>query len=351
MRYRLVNDFVRRLLCAAAPVLCGMATAAEPLPALRADASQLSVSGLSSGGYMAVQFHVAFSASVIGAGIVAGGPFYCAQNQASIAVNNCMLPDADHPLPPIAALVAFTRSAAQAGAIDATANLAGARVWLFSGRKDLTVRQPVMDALQRYCLNFVPAVQVAYVNTFDAGHAFPTVNYGAECAYTGAPFIDRCGIDGAGLLLQQIHGSLASPGAAIDANLREFDQREFFDHADAYSHSMRHAGYVYIPAACRVGGCRIHVAFHGCVQNAGSVGERFVRHAGYNNWAENNRFIILYPQTIARYGPGFRFWRVSYVLNPKGCWDWWGYDSAGYYRKDGPQMQAVMRMVRRLAAQ
>ncbi|MES2759979.1 MAG: polyhydroxybutyrate depolymerase [Pseudomonadota bacterium] len=345
-RRRSIPGGGRRLLCLAVFTLCG--AAAESLPALRADAKQVSVSGLSSGGFMAVQFHVAYSASVIGAGVVAGGPFYCAQNSSSIAVNNCMLPDADHPLPAVEALVAFTRAAEHAGAVDATAHLKNSRVWLFSGRKDVTVRQLVMNALHRYYLSFLPAAQITYVDTVDAGHAFPTVNFGGECAYTGTPFIDRCGIDGAGVLLQQIHGRLDAPGAASNTNLREFDQREFFEHDDAYSHSMRNTGFAYIPAACRAGGCRVHVAFHGCMQNVGTVGDSFVRHAGYNNWADTNRFIILYPQTISRYGPGFRPWRVSFVLNPKGCWDWWGYDSANYYRKDGPQMQAVMKMIQRL---
>ena len=37
------------------------------------DKQKLSVSGLSSGGFFAVQFHVAFSKSIMGAGVVAGG--------------------------------------------------------------------------------------------------------------------------------------------------------------------------------------------------------------------------------------------------------------------------------------
>lgn len=36
-------------------------------------ANETSVSGLSSGAYMAVQFHVSFSATLRGAGITAGG--------------------------------------------------------------------------------------------------------------------------------------------------------------------------------------------------------------------------------------------------------------------------------------
>ena len=40
-------------------------------------AADTSISGLSSGGYMAVQFHVAFSETLRGAGITAGGMVGC----------------------------------------------------------------------------------------------------------------------------------------------------------------------------------------------------------------------------------------------------------------------------------
>ena len=42
------------------------------LPALPIDPGTVTVSGLSAGGYMAVQFHVAYSSLVKGAGLVAG---------------------------------------------------------------------------------------------------------------------------------------------------------------------------------------------------------------------------------------------------------------------------------------
>ncbi|MCX7219229.1 MAG: depolymerase, partial [Burkholderiales bacterium] len=48
------------------------------LPAFGASGKATSVSGLSSGAFMAVQYQVAFSSSVVGAGVVAGGPYYCA---------------------------------------------------------------------------------------------------------------------------------------------------------------------------------------------------------------------------------------------------------------------------------
>ena len=328
---------------------CGSALAAERLPALHADLQQTSVSGISSGAYMAVQFHLAYSSIVKGAGVVAGGPFYCARNDSETAIKNCMQPDASHAVPAVEELVAFTDTTEKAGAIDTTQNLKHARIWLFSGRQDNVVKQPVMNALQRYYLNYVPATNIVYENTVDAGHAFPTVTYGGACSYTGSPFIDKCGIDGAGALLQQIYGPLNAPAVAPTGVLKEFDQREFLD-GDAYAHSMRDSGFVYIPQACSHAACRVHVAFHGCKQNVDAVGNDFIEHAGYNAWADTNDLIVIYPQTITRFGIGLKFWKQKFVLNPQGCWDWWGYDSANYYKKEGPQMRAIKKMLDRLAS-
>jgi len=43
------------------------------------DPNSVSVTGFSSGAYFAVQFQVAHSASIMGAAIFAGGPYYCTQ--------------------------------------------------------------------------------------------------------------------------------------------------------------------------------------------------------------------------------------------------------------------------------
>jgi len=61
-----------------AAVLSLHAEDAEKLPALGADLSQTSVSG-----HMAGQIEVAHSSQIVGAGIVAGGPFACAETEAS----------------------------------------------------------------------------------------------------------------------------------------------------------------------------------------------------------------------------------------------------------------------------
>src|SRR5438445_8174116 len=59
------------------------------LPKFNIKLNETSVSGLSSGGYMAVQFHVAYSSLVKGAGVIAGGPYFCAKDDQNIAISAC----------------------------------------------------------------------------------------------------------------------------------------------------------------------------------------------------------------------------------------------------------------------
>jgi hypothetical protein len=66
--------------------VAGSSVAAPPnLSAYGADSQQISVSGLSSGAFMAVQLQVAHSRSFIGSGVIARGPYYCAANNVLFA--------------------------------------------------------------------------------------------------------------------------------------------------------------------------------------------------------------------------------------------------------------------------
>src|SRR5262245_36558086 len=131
------------------------ALAADPLPALGADAA-FTVSGISSGGFMAVQLHVAHSSSVKGAGVLAGGPFYCAQGNLWVALNNCTRPTSWAPVPAVELLKTDAEILARAQLIDPLANLASARVWLFVGKLDRVVEPPVVEATRRFYELFKP---------------------------------------------------------------------------------------------------------------------------------------------------------------------------------------------------
>ncbi len=323
---------------------------AAPLPALGVQPSAVTVSGISSGGYMAVQFHVAHASIVDGAGVLAAGPYECAEGSVWRALEDCMSPDADNPVPDTASSVARVDEDAAAGRIDVPAGLMGDRVWLLSGGADRTVARSVVDALAAFYRTWIAADALAYVTVPNAGHAMLSVDdpQANDCPTSEPPFINRCDdVDAAGQLLAHLQGPLQPKAESANGELLAFSQREYTRAAGAAG--MGATGYLYVPTACRAGGCRVHVAFHGCRQSADQIGTRFVEFAGYNRWAESNRVVVLYPQTTPRYGLTWTGGWPRWVFNPKACWDWWGYENADYATREGVQIDAVKRMLDRLA--
>ena len=302
------------------------------------DLEETSVSGLSSGAYMAGQFHVAFSDSLKGAAIIAGGPYGCSKGQLPLALNQCMqttlfgAPDPE-------SLLARAQRFEQEDRIDPLANLLDDRVYIFSGTEDETVTQAVVDQTAAfYRLAGLPDAAIRYVDDRPAGHAFITEDQGATCSTTDSPFINDCDYDQAGDLLQHIYGPLDPPVAAPSGQLIEFDQAEFLPNPT--SHGLNDTGFVYVPADCAAGeACRVHIAFHGCKQTTALIGDRFRTTTGYRRWADSNGIIILYPEAH------------STLTNPNSCWDWWGYDDQNYATKTGRQMAAVHAMLLRLAGE
>lgn len=323
------NRFAR--IGAAASLVFAAACHAAPLPQLQIDPAEVSVSGLSSGGFMAVQMHVAYSATFKrGAGIVAGGPYDCAEGSIVNATGRCMTHASTIP---VSSLVSTTNSWAASGLIDPVANLNTSKVYLYSGTSDNTVKQAVMNDLKTYYQSFVPAAGIAYKNTIASGHAMITDDYGSSCGTTASPYINDCDFDLAGEILKQLHGTLnPRNNGTLSGSFTEFDQTAFIT-----GHGMATTGWVYVPQSCSTGTvCRLHVVFHGCQQNTALVGQQYVRNTGYNRWADTNGIVVLYPQTSTQ--------------ATNSCWDWWGYDNANYAKKSGPQMAAVRAMMTTLAS-
>jgi predicted esterase len=348
-----------RIWLAALSSLCILAlptlskAAAVALQNYNVDITQTSVSGVSSGGFMAVQFGVAYSEIVKGAGVIAGGPYYCAQGDVDIATRKCSCtgmpilsgcevgPGSTH----VDQLVEITNQRARDGAIDPTPNLARQRIWMFSGVLDSVVPMPVMNDLYTYYRHYIGDENIRYLNDVTAEHAFPTDGFGNPCSDLGKPYISNCGVDAAGELLKWIYGDDLRPknNNGLNGRLVEFDQAEFFNDRKPQRHGMADSGYAYIPASCdknRNRRCRLHVVFHGCRQNADEVDDKFVRYAGYNQWADVNNIIVLYPQTTS-----------TFMRNPRACWNWFDFnrDDPEYASKNGRQMLAIRAMIDRIA--
>jgi poly(3-hydroxybutyrate) depolymerase len=323
------------------------------LPRFHVDIRETSVSGLSSGAFMAVQFGVAYSSIVKGVGVIAGGPYYCAQGDVEIATSKCsctgffifssceVAPGATR----VSQLIAITDRDAAQGSIDPTSNMARQRIWMFSGTLDSVVPMPVMNDLLAYYRHYISDGNIRYRNDVRAEHAMPTDAFGNHCDKLGSPYINNCNVDAAGELLRWIYGDTlqARRVGPLAGRLIHFDQSEFVDGRNPERHGLATSGFAFVPAGCEGTAavlCKLHIAFHGCQQNFDSVGDRFVKHAGYNPWADTNRIIVLYPQTAASAG-----------TNPNGCWNWFDYDhlDPDYAKKSGVQMQAIKRMIDRIA--
>lgn len=222
----------------AAVALGGSAAAAPALEdvarGVTIDSSRVSVSGISSGGFMAHQFHVAHSEHIMGAGIVAGGPYYCAHGKILDAVTRCsqfvMLDCLALKLDPKlcgrtdlapknrkeverAARASFDEARKQetAGKISPLAKLQDAKIYLFSGAYDEIVPHGVMDALFHFYADPDKAAvrqgNIDYNGTFPARHtmvrdsfAKPAGSVVGNCALPPAPpppsdsnaYIDDC---------------------------------------------------------------------------------------------------------------------------------------------------------------
>jgi poly(3-hydroxybutyrate) depolymerase len=345
------------------------------LPALGLQRDAVTVSGLSSGAYMAGQFQVAYSASLSGAAVVAGGPYGCAHGSVSAAMFNCSCPaDQNFLLTAAKALgggcqvfnpdiyLVFSDAATKGNhaAIDDTFHLKNHRIWLFSGGQDHVVDRQLVTAAETYYKRLgVPEAQIHREDIADAGHGFPSPLATEACNLTETPFLTQCHVDAAGDLLKWLYPQTPelAPVDAAAGSLKQFKQTGYGGKKEF--NSLDSTGWVYVPKACEQAGaqCKLHVAFHGCEQGQSFVtkgkkfGTQFVTGAGYNRWAEGGNIVVLYPQVKpSKQGDFFH----PYKFNPKGCWDFWGYTeefaalnptAPNYAKQSAPQMKAVKAMI------
>ena len=327
-------------------------TKTEALPALAAKLDGTTVSGLSSGAYMAGQFELAHSKIVSGAAIVAGGPFGCAESafsgivpdigvqflSASRAASGCMLDTLSlYGVPDPKALAERANELSEAGRIGPIADVKTDRIYIFSGTKDQVVKPRIVGtAVQFYRDLGVPAANIKTVMDIPAGHAILTMDKGGSCSVNAVPYVVDCDYDQVGAIFRQLLESAKEPSGKATGRFITFDQDAFTKDLDKAG--LTSSAVVYVPKSCEGGGCQIHIAFHGCQQNRNSVETAFIRDTGYGRWADANDVIVLFPEV------------GKSALNPLGCWDWWGYTGRDYLTRDAPQVKAIFRMLERLAS-
>ncbi len=327
-----------------------LAPAVVKLRQYNIDPSKVFVAGISSGGFAAVQMHVAHSSIFKGAAIYAGGVYWCAgAGGAATALANCggltLATDQASYNSTLAESVAYLDAQSALGSIDAATNLQGQPVYLWSGTLDKTVHPLEMADLNTQYKYY--GANVHFDNSFPAAHGWESPEGELACGTTGTPFMVNCSVNGQVYdsvktwLTMFLGGLNPRNNGALRGTLAPFDQTEF---GSSVNLSMSTTGGVFVPKACSQGQeCGLVMALHGCKQQASLIGNRWVAQAGINEWADTNRLVVLYPDTVASSAPN--------TTNPNGCFDWWGYSNQyypDYAIKSGLQMSALYAMVQRV---
>lgn len=314
-------------------VACSDGERPEPLPRLDLDPTRVTVSGLSAGAYLAHQLHLAYSDRINGVALLAGGPYGCAEGDLQVALSRCTAAS-DQDAPDVDALAGRVRERAGDLRLAPLSGLDGDTVWVQHGQKDTIVAAAVTEAsaalYERLGLDVVRDFDRPYA------HLLPTAAAGGDCATAAPPYIAGCGFDAAGEAFRALYGVEAQFPPAPTGTLRTFDQAAY-----AESNPGGDLGYLYVPKDCADGArCGLHIALHGCEQSAEQIGDLYAREGGFNRWADLARVVVLYPQAKSSLMP----------LNPKACWDWWGYTGADYDTRDGAQLVWIAEMAAALGA-
>lgn len=311
------------------------ADASIDLPKLTVDPARITVAGFSSGAYMATQTQMAWPKIFSGAGLIAGGPYGCAEGKLANALGACMQ---EAPAIDVDALVLRATKRADSGALGPISALAKANVYVLHGSGDQQVAASVSHAAATFYDKLrdsnpvLKDMRVTWDGDREFAHTLPVAARGDNCDKSEAPYLGHCGFDAAAAVFSHLYGKPPHAASAATGEVRSFEQQRFrADGKDAY---LGDTGYVYLPKACLSGKpCGVMVVFHGCKQNVAAIGEAFVREAGFNRWGDAYQVAVLYPQTRASFVP----------LNPQACWDWWGYSGADYDTRQGVQQQWLMR--------
>ncbi|MEY4764981.1 MAG: hypothetical protein RI907_1654 [Pseudomonadota bacterium] len=375
--------------------LAGPSTPTAPLPQ-GADPGNVTISGISSGAGMALQYAIAHSASVKGVATIAGPSWGCARGYVTQAINQCMC-GVNRPLPDALPLA---QSLAKSGDIDKP--LASGRpqklaaAFVFHSPLDATVVASTGEASADFLQRFIgtpPVVDRGHTtnDSDEAGHGILSPQGADACRLapaTDKTFVRRCGDEDNALdLFKALYPAVTFDATrrtdnVADADLVPFDQKPFVDavlqqgdyiapdgllyyfyptrSARRARLDMADQGLVYSPPACRVAGarCGLHVALHGCKQDV----KTFARTTGYVHWAELYRVVVVFPAVNQGGSPVSESCAAGpvssmadyawYQPNPNGCWDWWGYldgtERTRYLTKRGPQMQVLERIVQHM---
>lgn len=364
--------------------------------------SKFTISGISSGGFLAAQMGVIYSDKISGIGTVAGGFYFCAQNhlqdkiQASQAdregtralfrldpknpiyqaVNVCMGS-------PREAEMTFNVVADnfKAGLIANPENIKSQKVFVYQGTQDRVVKFQMQSKLEEFYtkLGVLPD-NLELVEHPRGAHNFPTDQpHNQPCITQGVPYVASCNYNAAGAILAHLLNDTTLVREKSDS-LYVVTQTPTTANAPERPSSVATYGYLAASQKCldNPSSCHLHVALHGC-EMSDSFDDAFDRNysreaaAGlvymrtkkqllplsqlsYIEQKKNNyglkkfAFTAGYMDYVEKNNLMVLFpqtWITAdnYPYNPKGCWDWFGWTGRDYATNKGKEASWLMNWI------
>ena len=138
--------------------------------------TDVTVSGLSSGGAMTAQLHLVYSSTISGSGVLAGPPYYCAEDD-TVKAARCLFGPAGSI--PIEKLLDYLKKCVSAGTADPISNLVNDPVYIYSGLNDPIVSHEVAKLNGKIFESLNTSIKTNY--EMRATHGFATNDFGASC--------------------------------------------------------------------------------------------------------------------------------------------------------------------------
>ena len=371
------------------------------------DTTRISISGLSSGADMAAQFIVAYSKTIIGAGVFAGNPWNCAVTRfpldtllpatpgsdpcdgcppnTTVGQNHCKNSNKTFALElvDVGLLKTLAEQRVKEGAIDDLSNLARAKVYTYAGTKDGSLGATM--ATHKFFEQFLPAENLLANFSIPSGHCWPQDRGINNCGLwpqnpwsgTGNAWpLENCGYDGPGALLNHVYGQfgkLAPPAEhKVDSNLHFFNQSPFNNYVNGTDSKSRRSvglgelGLIYIPTRCSATTATTTISSSSSSSSSSGGGSNTTTkpcslHVVFHGC--ENPFVMEYPEMneisynrwaetndivvlyphVVKHGP-------SDVASEQGaCWDSYGSTGRDYDTKQGIQMMAIQAMIETLS--
>ncbi len=358
-------------------------------------APSITVSGISSGAFMAAQLGVIYSEKISGVGMIAGGFFGCAENhfqemhKLSLnngtgdlalfqpgtfnpfykSVNGCMKNPSS-----VTPDINLIKKLSKQRLIDDPTYMRDQKIYIYHGIKDTIVGPEMKKKVKEFYLQMDVPEASLQISTGAGAHNFPTDRENLNtCNEQKVPFISSCGKNVAGEILN----FLVQPGlirsASKNENIYKIRQPDNPTSIASYGYLVSNQKCLKNPDKCK-----LHVALHGCEmsdfydadfdatyrqyiafgylkmrtkaeslphgplpyieQKQNNMGLlKFVETSGYADYVEKNNLMVLFPQT--------QITEKNYPYNPKGCWDWVGTTGSDYLTHRGVEPAWLMQFI------